>query len=114
MTRGPEELAQGQLEAYNARDLDTFLTFYAEDVVVHGLPGQTLMTGQDEMRERYRDLFEKSPQLHCKLVKRMVKGDWAVDEEHVTGHAADPEGRVHAIAIYRCEEGVIKEVYFLR
>lgn len=111
---GPAELAQGQLDAYNARDLETFLTFYAEDVVVHGLPGTVLMTGREQMRSRYRELFDSSPELNCQLVSRMVKGEWAVDEEKVTGHAADPAGEVHAVAIYRCEDSLIREVYFLK
>ena len=109
----PEELAQGQLEAYNARDIDRFLQFYARDVVVYGVPSGEQMRGREMMRERYRNLFENCPELDCKLLNRMVMGDWVVDHEEVTGHAADPDGVVNAVAIYRCRDGLIGEVHFL-
>jgi hypothetical protein len=39
----------------------------------------------DEFRTRYKDLFEKSPILHCDVVKRVVFESNLVDVEDVTG-----------------------------
>ncbi|MCD8502422.1 MAG: nuclear transport factor 2 family protein [Bacillaceae bacterium] len=79
--------AQKQLEAYNNRDLEAFLACYSEDCVVEDAEGKVLMANKEEMRTRYKELFEQSPDLHCRLVSRIVVGDYVLDEENVTGVA---------------------------
>lgn len=108
---GPEALAQRQLNAYNARDLEPFLRVYSADVEVVELDGKVSLKGQDAMRARYEPLFESTPQLHCELVKRMVIGRWVIDEERVTGRGPSP---IHAAAIYEIKDGRIARVRFLR
>lgn len=108
---GPEALAQRQLNAYNARDIDSFLRVYSADVEVMELDGKVSLKGQEAMRARYAPLFESSPLLHCELVKRMVIGSWVVDEERVTGRGPEP---IHAAAIYEIRDGRIARIRFLR
>jgi len=44
-------VVQGQLEAYNARDIDRFLSFHAPDAVLLSHPdGEVLMSGTEAMR----------------------------------------------------------------
>ena len=51
-------LAQEQLAAYNASDLDAFVGCYHPDVrVLHG--EEEAIRGREAFRQRYRDLFEK-------------------------------------------------------
>jgi hypothetical protein len=107
----PVELAQGQLDAYNARDLDAFLSFYAEDCVVRDLPGGAArIEGREAMRARYGALFASCPDLHARLENRIVVGDFVVDHERVQRRRDEPE--VAAVAIYRCAEALIREVWF--
>ncbi len=51
------ELADRQLAAYNASDLDAFVACYHEDVRVLDCEEETLR-GREALRERYRGLFE--------------------------------------------------------
>ncbi|MEN0004930.1 MAG: nuclear transport factor 2 family protein [Bacteroidota bacterium] len=107
-----EQLAQQQLDAYNARDIDAFLEPYAEDVEVYSFPGELQYTGKDNMRERYAKMFERTPDLHCKLVNRIVEGNTVIDHENVTFQKGSPT--LKAIAIYKVEKGKIKQVYFIQ
>jgi len=113
VTRTPEEAAQEQLEAYNARDLDAFLRLYAEDVVLMRLPGDEVMArGHEAMREIYGRLFEDSPDLCCRLLGRIVQGRFVVDHEAVAGVRGGDA--VHAVAIYEVAGGLIRRVWFLK
>lgn len=105
--------AQKQLEAYNNRDLDAFMRCYAEDCVVEDGEGNILQENKEQMRERYKTLFEESPELHCTLVSRIVVGEYVLDEENVTGARGSKEMN-HVVAVYRITDGLIKHVRFLR
>lgn len=104
------QLAQRQLDAYNAHDLEAFLTCYAEDVVIRRLTtGEVMLTGREAMRQTYGALFEPKT-VHASLVGRLVVGDVAVDQERVTGH---PRGIVHALAHYQVVGDHIAQVWFV-
>ncbi|MGB4843250.1 MAG: amidohydrolase family protein [Ferruginibacter sp.] len=104
----PEMLAQQQLNAYNAHDLEAFLEPYAEDVEIYQFPDKLLYKGKTEMRKQYQ-FVTKTPELFCRLVNRIVQGNMVVDQEEVAGFG---NRLVHATAIYIIEEGKIKRVYF--
>ena len=108
----PADLAQRQLNAYNARDIDAFLEPYAEDVELYNMPEKLIGKGKDAMRKTYTGMFARTPVLHCELVNRMVVGNTVIDHERVT-FAAD-KAPTEAVAIYKIENGKIKRVYFTR
>lgn len=107
-----EKLAQEQLDAYNNRDAEAFILPYAEDVKVFNFPDQLLYEGRDEMYGLYGRMFSRTPDLHCKLVNRIVLGNTVIDQEEVTIRKEEPPMR--AIAIYKIRDGKIAEVYFIR
>jgi len=108
----PETVVQRQVEAYNARDIDAFLSFYAEDAVVRRLPaGEIAWDSREAMRPRYAKRFAENPKLNCIITNRVVHGDWVVDHELVTGVKDRPRAR--AVAIYEVRGGLIRSVWFL-
>jgi imidazolonepropionase-like amidohydrolase len=108
----PESVVQRQVEAYNARDIEAFLSFYANDVVIRRLPsGEVAWDSKDAMRPRYAKRFAENPELFCTITKRIVHGDWVVDHELVTGVIGRP--RVRAVATYEVRNGLIQNVWFL-
>ncbi|MDP2188681.1 MAG: nuclear transport factor 2 family protein [Sphingobacteriaceae bacterium] len=107
----PEQLAQAQLDAYNARNIEAFLAPYAEDVAVYTFPQTLQYRGKITMRSTYTRRFNESPDLHCTLVSRMVQGDIVIDQESVIFRTAEPPSK--AIAIYKIKDGKIAEVYFI-
>ncbi len=108
----PEELAQGQLAAYNNQDIEAFLSYYVEDVEVYNFPNELVYEGKNKMRERYSKAWAKYPNQKAKVSKRMLVGNTVVDREHVIGRTY--QGEVNVIAIYKIENHKIKQVYFIR
>lgn len=107
----PEILAQQQLNAYNAHDIEAFLIPYSDSVEIYDQStGKLLMKGKAEMRQRYSDLFSKSPALHCQLVNRIVIGNKVIDHERITG----VKDLIEAAAAYTVDKGKIVKVYFIR
>jgi hypothetical protein len=108
----PEEAAQAQLDAYNARDIDAFLLPYAPNIELARIPGgEVFARGHTEMRARYSRLFEDSPDLHCELKSRICHDRFVVDHEEVTGMAG--REAVGAVAIYEILDGLIASAWFL-
>ena len=109
-----EQAASQQLAAYNARDIDSFLACYADDIQLVDLKsGEVFCDGLIEMRAIYGAMFHRCPELHCTLIKRIVCSDIAIDEEHVIGQI--PGKITHATAIYQVNQaGLIVKAWFVR
>ncbi|HEU4373111.1 MAG TPA: nuclear transport factor 2 family protein [Telluria sp.] len=103
----PEDLIQRQLDAYNARDIDALLATYAPDARQYEHPGKLLATGAAEMRERMALRFQE-PNLHARLLQRVVMGNIVIDHEEVTRTFPEGTGRVDMVAIYEVVDGKIQ------
>ena len=106
----PAQLAQAQLDAYNSRDIEAFLIPYADSIKVYTFPNRLLYQGKNGMRLRYAGMFEKTTDLFCKLVNRIVQNDTVIDQELVTANGR----KFDAIAIYKVKGNKIIEVYFIQ
>ena len=106
----PTAVAQAQLDAYNAKDLEAFCACYHPDVLIEDGRGQPLVQGMEELRAFYAKRFAL-PLLHAELVGRLTAGPWVADQERIVGIGPEP---VHAIACYLVEDGRIRRVRMLR
>ena len=107
----PAELAQAQLLAYNAKDLEAFVACYSEDVRVWRKPGEApSLQGRGAFRESYRNGPFAQPQVQAEIAQRIVMGNTVIDHELVHGRGGDRPQQV--AAIYRCRDGLIAEVHF--
>ena len=100
-----------QLAAYNARDIDAFMSCWAEDFRYYEFPDRLLAHGAAAVRERHVERF-KEPNLRGRLVRRMAAAGLVVDEEVVTRTFPDGPGEVDVIAIYEVEAGRIARAWF--
>ncbi|MBI5536779.1 MAG: amidohydrolase family protein [Deltaproteobacteria bacterium] len=108
----PTWVIDRQLQAYNARDIEGFLAWYTDDIVIAEHPtGKVLMSGKEQMRATYGKLFGANPRLHCTLLSRAPVGNMIVDHELVTGIEGRPY--FHGAAIYEVAQGRIRRVWFL-
>jgi len=108
----PERLAQMQLNAYNARNLEAFLSVYGPDIEVYTFPDVPIYTGIDDMRRVYAEFFSLAPNVHCRLVNRITYKDMVMDREVVTG--VPGKSTVEAVAIYEIDDGLIRKVWFIQ
>lgn len=106
----PEDIAQRQLDAYNAKDLDRFVEQYADDVVEYRPPAvEPFLQGKDAFRAYYGTQRFVLPGLHARVVSRMVVGNKVIDHERIAGiRETDVEG----IAVYEVQAGKIRRVWF--
>ncbi len=103
----PELIVQRQLDAYNARDIAALLATYAPDARQYEHPGKLLASGAAEMRERMALRFEE-PNLHARLLQRVVMGNIVIDHEEVSRTFPEGTGRVDMVAIYEVAGGKIQ------
>jgi hypothetical protein len=105
----PEAPVQRQLDAYNAQDLERFLTEYADDIQIFRLPNlEPAISGKRALAEFYADRF-KLPELHAELINRTVLGNKVVDHERITG--AQPAA-YDAVAVYEVVGNRISNAWF--
>lgn len=108
----PEAVVQRQLDAYNARNIDALMATYAPDIELFEHPAKLLAKGAAQVRDRQAARFAE-PNLHAKLVQRMVMGNMVIDQEVVTRTFAEGTGRIELIATYQVYEGRITKAWFI-
>jgi hypothetical protein len=103
------DVVDRQVEAYNARDLESFLSCYSENVTIRDGQGKTLMSGIGAVRRQYGDWFVAHPEVHAEVTGRLISAGWVVDEEHITMS----DGVMSALVGYHIAEGAIDAVVLL-
>lgn len=108
----PLEVAQFQLDAYNAQDLDAFCGWYADDVVIADLNGAVTTQGIDALRARYTKTWAEFPQNKVALKGRIAVGNTVIDHELVI---RKPGGDTFEVAVvYTIADGKIARADFVK
>ena len=100
-----------QLIAYNSRDIDAFMQWWADDCEYYEFPSRLIARGTDEIRERHLVRF-KEPNLFGRLIHRAVIGNVVFDYERVTRTFPEGAGEVDVFAIYEVTNGKIAKAWF--
>jgi uncharacterized protein (TIGR02246 family) len=108
----PTATVQGQLDAYNAQDLDAYMAFFADDCVIADLDGAVTMQGAAAIRSRYAQVFAQYPENRAELLHRITIGSTVIDHEDVARTAGGE--RFQVAAIYAVRDGKIARVDFVR
>ncbi|PYG59301.1 nuclear transport factor 2 family protein [Rhizobium sp. UGM030330-04] len=102
---------QKQLEAYNARDIDAFMGWWADDCQYYAFPATLLAGSAAEIRAHHIERF-KEPDLHGKLLTRITVGNVVIDHETVTRNFPEGRGEIDVVCIYEVENGKIAKAWF--
>lgn len=105
-------IAQAQLDAYNAQDLEKYVTYFAPDCVISGLGGTPTETSRDAIKARYAKAFAQFPQNKAELKSRIAVGNTVVDHELVIRSPGGEQFEI--IAIYTFKDGLISRVDFAK
>ncbi len=111
ISRESERVVQIQLDAYNSRDLDAWLSTYSEDAEQFMLHMGSLAKGHAAIRKRMEERFQ-DPNLHAKLLNRVVMETTVVDHELVTRTLPDGLAEVEMICMYEVKSGKIVNATF--
>jgi hypothetical protein len=106
------DIAQKQLDTYNAQHLDTYMSFFAEDCIVSGLNGSPAETSRQAIRARYAKAFARFSDNKAVLKNRVAVGQTVVDDELLTRGAGG--GQFEIIANYTFKDGLIARVDFAK
>ncbi|WP_350285424.1 nuclear transport factor 2 family protein [uncultured Croceitalea sp.] len=106
----PRAIVQQQLDAYNNRDIEGFLSTYSDDVELFNHPNKPIGKGKTKMREMYEGFFANTPDLNCEIKNRIVLGNRVIDEEFLTINGQN----YSAVAIYEVKNGKIAKVTFIQ
>jgi putative hydrolase of HD superfamily len=106
-----EHVVQAQLDAYNRRDIEAWLSTYSEDAQQFLLHSGELASSQDAIRKRMEDRFN-DPKLHAQLIHRTTMENVVVDHELVTRTFPDGLSTVEMICIYEVASGKIRKATF--
>ena len=107
----PEAVVDRQLAAFNRRDLDAFLGFYAADAKLYDYPDRLAQAGAEQIREQFARRFSESPGLHATVSHRIVQGGYVVDQQDVQG---TPGGPHREVVIYQVEDARIAKAWRMR
>jgi uncharacterized protein (TIGR02246 family) len=106
------DIAQKQLDAYNAQDLEAYAGFFAPDCVIAPINGQPSETSREALHARYAKAFAQFPQNKAILKNRIAVGNTVVDHELVVRAPGGEQFEI--IAIYSFKDGLISRVDFAK
>jgi hypothetical protein len=105
------EIVQRQLEAYNKKDSEAWLSTYAKDAIQYSTEGQILASGHEQMKLNIEVRF-REPDLYAKLINRMVCDDVVIDNELITRNFPEGKGSIEMLCIYHVVDGLITKGQF--
>lgn len=85
---------------------------YAEDARQFEHPAKPLASGAAQIRERFAARFNE-PNLHARLLKRIVAGNVVIDHEEVTRTFPEGTGQIELVAIYEVQNDKIAKAWFI-
>ncbi|MBS2021990.1 MAG: nuclear transport factor 2 family protein [Deltaproteobacteria bacterium] len=108
------DAVQRQFDAYNARDIEAFMSAFSDSIAMFELGGHSpIASGREAVRARYVDLFARSPNLRAHLVSRMALGGTVVDHERIEGRLGSSEP-LELIMVYEVRDGLIQRSHIIR
>jgi len=112
------ETARAMIAAYNAQDVDTYVSYMTDDACEAGYRGAVVREGKEGTRSGLAAAFAKWPQNRAEIVEAQEIGNYVLFREHVTrGPASDGSELVEpfdVIAVYTFEGGKCARVEFIR
>jgi len=106
----PTAVIQCQLDAFNARDIETLLAVYADDAEMYEHPSKLVARGSAELRDCFTARFREA-NLHATLVHRIVAGTTVIDHENVRRTFPDGEGELQLVMIYEVKDDRIAKAW---
>jgi hypothetical protein len=104
------DVVQRQVEAYNARDLNRFVSAYSETITIFRMPStEPIISGKVELAKFYSTQRFNLPGLRAEIVNRIVLGNKVIDHERICGVRDTP---IEIAAVYEVVGELIERVWF--
>ncbi len=106
-----EQVVDRIYAAYNSRNFDEFMSFFATDVEIYRPPHTLWLSGADAVGRYYGPRFAADPNARGTSIARIAQGRYIVDRDHVTGSSTGA-GRT-VVWIYEIADGKIRRAWVL-
>jgi uncharacterized protein (TIGR02246 family) len=110
--------AEAMIAAYNAQDVDTYVSLMTDDACEANYRGAVVREGKEGTRSGLAAAFAKWPQNKAEIREKQVIGNYVLFREYVTrGPATDGSELVEpfeVVAIYSFDDGKCTRVEFVR
>ena len=105
-----------QVAAYNARDIERTMSFYAADAVLVDSLGNVLDADREAIRITFERVLEANPELHADVPAVVQVGDWVMIHSIVpTWPMPDgSRGKAEWVELYQVVDGKIHRVQLFR
>ncbi len=106
-------LVEHFLEAYNQKDLATFIGYLHPDFESYLLDTQvTLSRGKEEAIAIYQKRFAEMPGPFIRVLHRMVNDNFIIDDQIIENFEGSKA--IHAFSIFEFQDGLIRKAGFVR
>ena len=110
--------AEAMIAAYNAQDVDTYVSYMTEDACEANYRGAVVREGKEGTRSGLAAAFAKWPQNKAEIRSAQAIGNYVLFREYVTrGPATDGSELVEpfeVVAVYSFEGAKCSRVEFIR
>lgn len=111
-------IAEAMIAAYNAQDVDTYVSFMTDEASEANYRGAVVREGKEGTRSGLATAFAKWPQNNAEIREKQAIGDYVLFREYVTrGPATDGSELVEpfeVVAVYSFEGDKCSRVEFIR
>lgn len=109
-SRSPEAIVQENLNFYNDRNIEGFMSSFSADIKLYSFQEeQAILSGLEAVRTFYKKLFDQSPRLYSLIVNRIVFDNKVIDYEFITGRNGATEP-YEIILIYEVADSQITKI----
>jgi putative hydrolase of HD superfamily len=98
--------------AYNARDIDGLMAFFAPDAELIEFPDKVVAKGQDALRKRYAPRLAE-PNLHVDVLSRIPVGERVIDRERIVRTFPEGPGIWDLVTITEVKSNRITRLWFI-
>lgn len=110
----PEQVVQANLDCYNRRDIDGFMSYFSPDIKMYNFADNSVtIEGLEQYRKVYKELFDLSPNLHSTIVKRITFDNKVIDHESIAGRRGS-DGIFEIVLIYEVKDNKIYKITAIR
>ena len=111
-------IAEAMIAAYNAQDVDTYVSYMTDDACEANYRGAVVREGKEGTRTGLAAAFAKWPENKATIVSKEVTDNYVVFREHVVRGPAtdgsDPVEPFDVLAVYSFEGDKCSRVEFIR
>lgn len=101
---------KAQFEAYNAHDIEAFMSCFSEDFKGYRMPAERPSTvGKESLREFYVNNRFNNPRLRAELISRIEMGNKVFDHELIHGLSDQP---LESVAVFEIKNDLISTACF--